>query len=217
MLEFTYCINMNYQKEMEEIAGIMGRLYNKNLTTCSGGNISLRVGEDTILITPSALDKGNLSSDTIAVVTMSGENLTPHLKTSIETEMHLEIFRKRPDIKAIIHAHPIHASLFTATDKKLRTDILAEARFMLGEPVFAPYALMGTKELATIVGEAFIDEKTKVVLMENHGVITIGNSLFQAYDRIEVVEASAHMTLMGELLGGTKPLSPERLAAIDLM
>lgn len=208
---------MSYEKEKNETAQIMERLYNRNLTTCSGGNISLRVDNDTILITPSALDKGNLKSETIAVVKLSGENLTPQLKTSIETDMHLEIFKKRPDINAIVHAHPIHASLFTAIDKKLRTDLLAEARFMLGEPVFAPYALMGTKDLAQIVSDAFSDEKTRVVLMENHGVITIGNSLFQAYDRIEVLEASARMTYMGELIGGTKAISPERLTAIDEM
>ncbi|MGL1892439.1 MAG: class II aldolase/adducin family protein [Spirochaetaceae bacterium] len=208
---------MNYKEEKIETAQIMERLYNNHLTTCSGGNISLRVNEDTILITPSALDKGNLKSETIAVVKLSGENLTPHLKTSIETEMHLDIYRARPDVKAIVHAHPIHASLFTATDKKIRTDLLAESRFMLGEPEFAAYSLMGTKELALNVSRAFSDIKTRVVLMENHGVITIGESLFQAYDRIEVLEASARMTYMGELLGGVKGISKERLIAIDEM
>ena len=208
---------MKYQNEMNEIARIMKRLYDRHLTTCSGGNISVRVDENRVLITPSALDKGNLKSETIAVVTMDGENLTPHLKTSIETDMHLEIFKKRPDAKAIVHAHPVYASLFTATDKKLRTDLLAEARFVLGEPAFAPYALMGTEKLAEIVAASFKKDETKVVLMENHGIITIGESLFQAYDRIEVVEASARMSFLGELVGGTRPLSPERLAAIDAM
>lgn len=208
---------MEYIKEKKETARTMGRLYERNLTTCSGGNISFRVTEDIVVITPSALDKASLDSDTIAVITMNGENLTPHLKTSIETEMHLEIFRRRPDVKAVVHAHPIHASLFTATDKKLRTDLLAEARYILGEPVIAPYALMGTKDLAISVGDAFKDLNTKVVLMENHGVITVGSSLFQAYDRIEVLEAAARMSLMGELLGGAKKLSAQRLAAIDAM
>ena len=208
---------MKYQKEMNETAGYMKRLYEKKLTTCSGGNISFRVADDIILITPSALDKGNLKSETIAIVKLNGENLTPELKTSIETEMHLEIYRRRPDIKAIIHAHPLHASLFTATDKKLKTDILDETRIILGEPVMAPYALTGTKELALSVGNAVKNNKTKVVLMENHGVITVGNSLFQAYDRIEVLEAAAQMTLMGELIGGVKTLSSERLTALDAM
>ena len=208
---------MKYQKEMNETAGYMKRLYEKKLTTCSGGSISFRVADDIILITPSALDKGNLKSETIAIVKLNGENLTPELKTSIETEMHLEIYRRRPDIKAIIHAHPLHASLFTATDKKLKTDILDETRIILGEPVMAPYALTGTKELALSVGNAVKNNKTKVVLMENHGVITVGNSLFQAYDRIEVLEAAAQMTLMGELIGGVKTLSSERLTALDAM
>ena len=202
---------------MEETASIMRRLYERGLTTSSGGNISIRVGPDTVLITPSALDKGNLSSDTIAIVNMNGENLISKYNTSIETGMHLEVYRRRPDITSIVHAHPIHGSFFTTTDRKLRTDLLAEHRFILGEPVFAPYSLMGTDELAQIVGEAFSDRKTKVVLMENHGVITVGNSLFQAYDRIEVLEAAARISYMGELLGGLKTLDAKKLAAIDAM
>lgn len=208
---------MKYVNEMKETAQIMSRLYEKQLTTSSGGNISMRVGPDRVIITPSALDKGNLTSETIAVVNLKGENLTSQHKTSIETEMHLEVYRRRPDISAIVHAHPIHASLFTASSRKLRTDVLAEHRFILGEPVIAPYALMGTTELAAIVGEAFSDEKTKVVLMENHGVITVGSSLFQAYDRIEVLEAAARITYMGEILGGLRTLDAEKIAAIDAM
>ena len=208
---------MGYQAIQEEIALYMRRLYAQGLTTCSGGNISVRVDEDRVLITPSKLDKGNLQPETVALVTMDGENLTPELPTSIETGMHLEIFRFRPDIKAIVHAHPVTASLFTATGKKLRTDLLAESRFLLGEPVFAPYALMGTPGLAGIVGESFKDEGTRVVLMENHGVITVGQTLHQAYDRMEVLEVAAKMTWMGELLGGMRPLDQERKEAIDRM
>ncbi len=208
---------MIFKKEQTETAKYMRRLYEKDLTTCSGGNISCRPADNRVLITASSIDKAYLRAEDIAVLTLGGENLTPALKTSIETQMHLAIFRNRPDVLAIVHAHPLHASLFTASQKKIKTDILAEARFMLGEPAFAPYALMGTDSLAEIVGGTFIDESVSVVLMENHGVITIGRTLHQAYDRMEVLEAAARMTILGELLGDVKTLSDERRAAIDGM
>ncbi len=208
---------MIFKKERTETAKYMRRLYEKDLTTCSGGNISCRPADNRVLITASSIDKAYLRAEDIAVLTLGGENLTPALKTSIETQMHLAIFRNRPDVLAIVHAHPLHASLFTASQKKIKTDILAEARFMLGEPAFAPYALMGTDSLAEIVGGTFIDESVSVVLMENHGVITIGRTLHQAYDRMEVLEAAARMTILGELLGDVKTLSDERRAAIDGM
>jgi L-fuculose-phosphate aldolase len=208
---------MNYTQEKAYTAEIMRRLYARNLTTCSGGNISMRVSPERILITPSSLDKGTLDGKHIAIVTVDGENLSPDLKTSIETEMHLAIYRERPDIMAVVHAHPVYASLFTAIDRRIRTDILAEARYLLGEPVFAPYALMGTRGLAESVGSALADPSVKVALMENHGVITVGTSLFQAYDRIEVLEAAAKMTLLGELAGGINTLDAAQLAAIDAL
>ena len=195
----------------------MKRLYSKGLTTCSGGNVSCRPAENRILITASSIDKGYLRAKHIAVLTPDGNNLTPGLKTSIESGMHLEIYRNRPDIGAVVHAHPLHASLFTASKRKIRTDILAEARFMLGDPVVAPYALMGTDSLAEIVGRTFRDTSVSVVLMENHGIITVGRNLHHAYDRIEVLEAAARMTLMGELLGDISFLTEERRSAIDQM
>jgi len=208
---------MTFKKERTETANYMRRLYNKNLTTCSGGNISCRPAVDRVLITASSIDKAYLRAKDIAVLTIGGNNLSSGLRTSIETQMHLAIYNSRPDVLAVVHAHPLHASLFTASDKKIKTDILAEARFLLGEPAFASYALMGTESLAEIVGQTFSDESVSVVLMENHGVITIGENLHQAYDRMEVLEAAARMTILGELLGNVKTLSDERRVAIDGM
>jgi len=209
--------DMIFKKERDETAKYMRRLYDRGLTTCSGGNISCRPVDDRVLITASSIDKAYLRTEDIAVLSFEGKSLTPELKTSIETQMHLAIYKNRPDVLAVVHAHPTHASLFTASDKKIKTDILAEARFMLGEPAFAPYALMGTESLAEIIGQTFSDDSVSVVLMENHGVITIGRTLHQAYDRMEVLEAAARMTILGELLGDVKTLSDERRAAIDGM
>lgn len=206
---------MKFEKERHEAAAIMRRLYDKGLTTCSGGNVSVKVDETTVAITPSSSDKAIVQADDMALVDLDGNNLTADKKVSIETGMHLAVYKRREDIRALVHAHPLHATLFTASVEKLRTDIIAEARFLLGEPGWAPYGLMGTDDLAQRVSEAFSQIQTRVVLMENHGVICAGDNLFRAYDRLEVLESAARMSLMGDMLGGMKYLSAERLKEID--
>jgi len=208
---------VKYQKERKEVALIMRRLYRQGLTTCSGGNVSFRVDDHCFLITPSALDKATINYRQIAVMTLSGESLSLGLKPSIETEMHRRILGCRKDINAVVHAHPKHASFLTATQsRRIRTDLLAEARFVLGEPAFAPYARMGTPELGKIL-ESALGKGAYVALLENHGILAIGKSLLDAFDRIEVLEAAAEMTLMAEGYEKLSPLSNQRLKEIDAM
>ncbi len=190
-----------YRGEREAVAAIMSRLYTTRLTTTSGGNISLRLSDNLFCITPSQLDKANLTGDLIAVVTMEGENLTPHLKLSIEAEMHRQALSLRRDINAVVHAHPTYASTFTALNKPINTRLLAEAWFLLEEPVVAPYVRMGTTGLADEVATCL--KHSNVVLMENHGVLTVGKTLVEAFDLIEVLENSAQMTFISETLAAT--------------
>ncbi|WP_255566875.1 class II aldolase/adducin family protein [Oceanispirochaeta sp. M1] len=185
------------------------------LTTCSGGNISLRVGESHVLITPSALDKGLINFRQIALMTLDGENLSSALKPSIETDMHLKILRARPDIKCVVHAHPKYASLYTAAgSSRINTDLLAEARFLLKEPAFASYALMGTEALGDTVSTS-LSKGANAVLLENHGVLTVGQTLLQAFDRMEVLEAAAEMSIHSMNTIKVNHLSHEQLKEID--
>jgi L-fuculose-phosphate aldolase len=200
-------------KYKKEVAYFMRRLYDKNLTTTSGGNISFRLDDDRLLITPSATDKGRMKSDQIGVITMSGKNQKSVLKPSIEAGMHIAIYYKRPDIKAIVHAHPPVASAFTALNRSINCTLTSEARAILGIPRQAPYALMGTPLLAERVAENAID--TSVILLENHGIICLGQTLLAAFDRMEVLEAAAKMTLITELLKEKKELNPSQLREID--
>ncbi|RKX84101.1 MAG: class II aldolase/adducin family protein [Spirochaetes bacterium] len=200
---------MDFLHEREEVAYFMRRLYEKNLTTCSGGNISYRLNTDTICITPSGLDKGRIKPEQIGLVSLTGKNLTPELKPSIETGMHIAVYRKRPDIKAVVHAHPVTASSFTASEKTIDTALIAESAAIIGKPVYTPYALQGSKELAELVADAAFRGNT--ILMSNHGVLTVGESLLKAFDRIEVLEASAKITLYTELLGNKRELSESQL------
>ena len=197
----------------EELAYFMRRLYERGLTTCSGGNLSVRLDENHVIITPSALDKGRLTADQIGLLTMKGENLTPRLKPSIETQMHLQVYTARSDVTAIVHAHPVMATSFSATHARIDTKLTAEAYAVLGVPAFAEYALMGTQGLADKVSEAA--KGADVVVMENHGILTVGPTLLKAFDRLEVLEAAAKMTIITTLIHSAAPITPERIAELD--
>jgi len=173
----------------------MKRLYDRQLTTASGGNISLRVSDDEFCITPSSLDKGSLTAESIAVVKFDGTNLSPELKLSIESEMHRQILLKRPDLHAVVHAHPVFASAFaTAQPCVLDSRLIAETYFILGEIVNVPYFIMGSKELADAVSEAVVHNTA--VLLENHGALCAAKDLLHAFDGIDLMERLAQMTIL---------------------
>ena len=192
-----------YRNERREVALFMRRLYRQGLTTTSGGNISLRISEEIILITPSATDKGRMRWNEVGIMTMKGENLTPELRPSIESEMHLSIYRAKNAITAIVHAHPLFASAFTAMKSRINTCLTAEARAICGEPILVPYALMGTAQLAKLASENI--HGSDILLLENHGILAAGTSLLQAFDRLEVLENAAKMTLITEITGKSAP------------
>lgn len=219
-------------KELEilrkDVARFMRRLYDRGLTTASGGNISVRI-EKGIFITPSSLDKGLIRGKQVGRLAYNGKNLSPGLRPSIESAMHLAIYKRRPDVNAIVHAHPPVATSFTAMRKKINCILIAEARAILGVPVLAPYALMGTEELAAAAAGAAVGATAaadgdltghstslpNVILLENHGIVCLGKDLLTAFDRMEVLEAAARMTLITHLMDSVKPLNKKQLGEID--
>ena len=126
--------------------------------------------------------------------------------------MHLSIYRKK-DIRAIVHAHPTFATTFTAMKNKININLTAEACAILEEPLFVPYEVMGSKKLAETVANHI--EKSDILLLENHGVLTIGKNLLQAFDKIEVLENAARMTLIVDFAGKKKSLSKEKVKEIE--
>jgi L-fuculose-phosphate aldolase len=206
-------IKDKYKSERKEVARFMRRLYKHGLTTTSGGNISLRLSDELILITPSATDKGRMRWKEVGIVNIVGENLTNHLKPSIETAMHLSIYKKKKEIYAIVHAHPVFASLFTSIKAKINTNLTAEAKAILGDPLFVRYAVMGSAALAEVAAENIL--KSDVLLLENHGILTTGSTLLQAFDKIEVLENAAKMTLLTEITGRKRPLDKARILELE--
>ncbi len=203
-----------FKKERIEVAYFMRRLYKMGLTTTSGGNIS-RLFNNHILVTPSTLDKGRLKAKHIAILTIDGKNLTPEIKPTSEMDMHIEIYKKNNRAKAIVHAHPVTASAFACTKNDINTELMAEHHAILGTPLRAMYATMGTKELAKIVSEISIMSNT--ILMDNHGVLATGETLLQAFDRIEVLENAAKLTLITEIIKGKKTIPDSELKLLGKM
>jgi len=194
----------------EEIAYFMCRLYNCGLTTTSGGNISARCG-DTILITPSATDKGRMTAEQIGMLDMDCNIIGKNFKPTIESQMHLEIYKRRPDVQAVVHAHPVYASAFAGSQRAISTKYLAESLVVVGEIAYAPYACQGTEHLAKIIGDSA--EKADCIVMRNHGIIALGNNLLQAFDRLEVLENAAKTTFIcqGPLASDSIELNNEQI------
>ena len=182
-----------------EIAAFMKRTYDRGLTTATGGNISMRIG-NVMLITPSGKDKASLSADDIAEVSiLDGVNLTPEKRLSIETGMHRAIYLARPDVSAIVHSHPVYSSLFSASDEAIDTCIIAESYYLLGDVVKVPYALMGTEKLAANAAACAVGG-VDAMLLENHGAIALGRDLMSAFDRLECLEQAARLTFLSKTI-----------------
>lgn len=197
----------------KEIAYFMRRLYKRGLTTTSGGNISVKLPNGMILITSSQTDKGRMKAADVGMTDMHGRNLSTKLKLSMETGMHIAVYKARPDICAIVHAHPPLATSFAVAHKSINTALMGESRAVLGEIATAPYQLMGTEALAETVATHLA--QANVVLLENHGVLAVGKDLLQAFDRLEVTEACAKIQLLSQLIGQPQALSADEVLAID--
>lgn len=204
---------MIYKEERKAVAKIMRRLYKQRLTTSSGGNVSMRNTDGMIFITASQTDKSCITWNNIIVFDKNGKNITPELKPSMEFGMHTEIYKTRSDVFAIVHAHPVYASTFAVTDTKLESSMTGEARYILGEIAVADYKLMGTPDLAKACAESLT--KSDSAIMKNHGAICLGKTLFEAFDRMEVLEFTAQMYFNTLVLNNCQKLDDNELKRID--
>lgn len=208
-----------FAAEREQVAYFMRRLYNKGLTTSSGGNISIRVDDTHVLLTPSALDKGELTADQVLLSTLAGENLSPNLKPTLETSMHLAVYRARPDVRAVAHAHPVFATAFACVTRELDTSLTSEIYMHLPKIGYAPFATPGSEELGRLVAESLAD--VNVSLMRNHGVIAVAKTMYKAFDLLESIETFARVTVVAGLIADpqhpVQGLNAANRQAIDVL
>lgn len=202
-----------FELERIRVAETMRRLYDRRLTTVSGGNVSFKTADGHILITASQSDKSCIDMRKVIILSPDGKNITPKLKPSMETQMHLKIYASRPDVFAIVHSHPVYASTFAVAAKKVDSAITGEARYMLGEVGFVGYHLMGSAELAEEC--ASVMSSCNAAIMEKHGAITVGTSLFEAFDRMEVLENTSQINYNLITMNCLSRLSDKDIADID--
>ena len=192
-----------------EIVQIGKMMYERRFIVAGDGNISVRLGDDTILATPTTLCKGMLTPDQIVKLDLAGKVLDGEYQPSSEIKMHLAAYRTRPDVNAVVHAHPPISTGFAVAGIPLDQLILAEMVVNFGAIPLTPYHSPSTAELAETVAEKV--RCYDAVLMANHGVMTIGPDVYTAYHRLEMVEQFAVISLVAHVLGRVNTFSPQQL------
>src|ERR1700733_4250893 len=194
----------------DAILRTMERIYRYRMTTTSGGNVSLVDEQGDVWITPARVDKGNLRRNDIVCLRPDGSIAGLHPPSS-ELPFHRAIYEARPDIRAIVHAHPVALGAFSICHRLPDTRLFHQARHVCGPVGFAPYALPGSKELGRNIAQAFAAGPNCVVL-ENHGVVVGGENLAVAFQRFETLEFTAKTIIKASLLGPVRYLSDDEVA-----
>jgi L-fuculose-phosphate aldolase len=194
----------------DEILHTMERIYRYRMTTTSGGNLSVRDDNGDIWITPARVDKGNLRRTDIVCVHPSGSVDGLH-KPSSELPFHQAIYKGRPDIRSIVHAHPVALVAFSISRRTPNTRLFHQAWHVCGEVGFAPYALPGSAGLGRNIADTFASGFTCVIL-ENHGVVVGGENLQHAFQRFETLEFTAKTIIKASHLGPVRYLSDDQVA-----
>jgi len=200
---------MSEHESRREILRIGKLLHDRGLIAATDGNISVRLSEHSVLITPTCISKGMMATEDLVVVDMHGRRLSGFRDVSSEIAMHMTIYRMRPDIFAVVHAHPPTATGFAACGLALDQALISEVLLSLGDVPLARYATPGTSELSEAL-EPFIPDHD-AVLMANHGVVTYGADLMQAYLNMETVEHFAKIALVVKQLGCGHPLGTDQV------
>lgn len=206
---------MTEQTLRAEMAEIGRMMYAKSYITGGEGNISARLPDGNILITPSGLHKGLLKPEDPIIVNLAGERVdTPNAvnanhKPTSELPMHLEAFKQRDDVLAVVHAHPAHAVALSIAQIPIADDLIPEIVVFLGRIPVTPYATPSSEENAQAIRETIRD--CDALVLERHGSLTVGRSLMEAFMRLEMVESGARLAYMTAMLGVDRPIPPHQL------
>lgn len=196
-------------KWKQDLCEVGRRIWLREYVASNDGNFSLRISENEVLTTPTGVSKGFLTPDMICKVDMEGRKLEGACQPSSEVHTHLAIYRRRPDVRAVVHAHPPTATGFAVAGLSLDVSVLPEAVVGLGGVPLCPYALPGSPEVPEALKQHL--GQYDAFLLANHGAITIGPDLWTAYHRMEVLEHSARVLLTAKLLGSARGLPEHRV------
>ncbi len=196
-----------------DIVEIGRRMYARGYTASNDGNISVRLGSDRLLMTPKSVCKGFMTPDMMCITDLDGRKLQGDRDPSSEMLMHLEVYRQRPDVQAVVHAHPPTATGFAVAGIPLDRAVLAEVLTTLGSIPIAEYATPSTRELPEAVRKYI--KAHDGMLLANHGALTVGGDLYAAYYKMETIEHFAHISLVARMLGRENLLSRDEVGRLQ--
>ena len=202
-------MNFNLMHPAEQIVLLINRVYQKGLTTTSGGNLSILDSEGNIWITPSGIDKGSLTPSDICKVLPDGTVIGKH-KPSVELPFHKLVYETRSDVSAVLHAHPPALVSYSLIRQIPNVNIIPTPQQVCGKVGIADYEVPGSDALA----QRIVDEIRKginAVIMENHGVITCADNLFEAFKRFETLNFAASIGITASILGKPEALTNEQI------
>lgn len=192
--------NRHVERQWRERLVFFGRLlHQQSFISATDGNLSVRLSDDRIMATPTGVSKGMMQPSDMVIVDRAGNRVAGEHNVSFEIDMHLTIYRRRPDVSAVVHAHPCTATAFASAGISLNEPLCSEFVMTLGSVPLAPYATTGTPEVSDSL-LPFIGE-SNAILMANHGVVCYGKDLCQAYLRMEAVEHFARIVLATKQIG----------------
>jgi L-fuculose-phosphate aldolase len=194
-----------------EICEIGKRIYNRNMVAANDGNISVKLNDNEFLCTPTGVSKGFMTPEYICKIDKDGVVIeaSEGFRPSSEIKMHMRVYKERPDVMSVVHAHPMYATAFAIAGIPLIQPIMPEAVITLGSVPIAEYGTPSTEEIPDAISKylPYYD----AVLLENHGALTYGDSLLNAYHKMESVEFYAQLLFLSKQLGGPKELSEEQV------
>ncbi len=196
---------VNAHKLKQEICEIGDRIYKKGFAAANDGNISYRIGENEVLCTPTLHCKGFLKPEDICTIDMQGNQTSGSKKRSSEALLHLEIMKKRPEVKSVVHCHPPHATAFAVAREPIPQCVLPEVEVFLGDVPITRYETPGGQKFAETI-LPFV-EKSNVIILANHGTVSYGESVERAYWWTEILDAYCRILMLARSIGNVHYLS----------
>lgn len=203
---------VNEFKIKQEICAVGRKLYTKGFAAANDGNISYRVAENEVLCTPTMVSKGELKPDDICKVDLEGNQLAGRKKRTSEILLHLEIYKMDPDVKAVLHCHPPHATAFAVAGESIPTCILPEVEVFLGPIPTAVYETPGGKAFAETIKPHVKD--SRVAVLKNHGTVSWGESVDRAYWWTEILDAYCRILLLSKQIGNVDRLTEQKVGEL---
>ena len=191
----------------DAIIGVGRRMYERRYVAANDGNVSARLSDDRLLVTPTGMSKGFLKRSDLVVTDMDGEQVSGKRKPTSEIKMHLKAYELRPDIGAVVHAHPPYATAFAVVGIPLSECVLPEVILSLGSVPLAHYGTPSTEEVPRSIESVVVE--SDAFLLRNHGVMTVGDSVLNTYHKLETVEHFAEITFIARHLGSVSSLPHE--------